>query len=373
MKRKNLFIIAAILALSLLLLTSCGKKTTQETDEGEDFYYVEVEKPELIPIPEGNCGNAYLYGEEHANGFYVQKELELWQHYYNDNGMRHLFVELPYYAAQSLNLWMQADNDEILDTFFADFSGTNAGTPVMRSFYQVIKETCPETIFHGTDVGRSDDEAGKHYLAYLEDLKMKKSEEYAIAQNSMAQGDYFMREAFFNDDLYREEMMAYNFTSALASLDGEDIMGIYGAAHIDSTRHDDAEQNRMLARLLDEYHLSVTAEDLRGEENAQLAPMLIYIDGVEYEADFMGETVSAVDGNLQLQSFLYVWGAGEDFENAQTTGKTVLSNEFPGEVESQELYAILTPSQDGGVEYEYYLATEKVENDALILNQIVVE
>ena len=55
----------------------------------------------------------YLYGEFHANDELLQRELALWKGYYA-GGMRDLFVELPYYTAQYLNRWMQADNDRIL-------------------------------------------------------------------------------------------------------------------------------------------------------------------------------------------------------------------------------------------------------------------
>ena len=55
----------------------------------------------------------YLYGEFHANDELLQRELALWKDYYA-GGMRDLFVELPYFTAQYLNRWMQADNDRIL-------------------------------------------------------------------------------------------------------------------------------------------------------------------------------------------------------------------------------------------------------------------
>ena len=76
-------------------------------------------------------------------------ELELWQKYYNEQGMRHLFVEYSYYTAQLLNQWMQAEGDEILEDIFRAWSGTSAGGEANRNFLKAIKETCPETVFHG--------------------------------------------------------------------------------------------------------------------------------------------------------------------------------------------------------------------------------
>lgn len=69
-------------------------------------------------------GQIFLYGEEHASKEILEKEFELWNTYYSDNGMRNLFVELPYYSAEFLNLWMQSDSDDILDQLYQDWDGT---------------------------------------------------------------------------------------------------------------------------------------------------------------------------------------------------------------------------------------------------------
>lgn len=61
----------------------------------------------------------YLYGEEHSKQSILDKELSIWGEYY-EKGMRDLFVEFPYTDAQFLNLWMQADDDELLDLQFKD-------------------------------------------------------------------------------------------------------------------------------------------------------------------------------------------------------------------------------------------------------------
>ncbi|WP_242860603.1 hypothetical protein [Clostridium sp. KNHs205] len=67
--------------------------------------------------------------------------------------MRHLFIELPYYTAEFLNVWMQSDSDDILDAIYDEWNGTMIHTPDIIEFYKNIKSRCPETIFHGTDVG----------------------------------------------------------------------------------------------------------------------------------------------------------------------------------------------------------------------------
>ena len=93
----------------------------------------------------------YLYGEFHANDELLQRELALWKGYYED-GMRDLFVELPYYTAQYLNRWMQADNDRILREVYTDWKGSASYHQNVLDFYRGIKAACPETVFHGTPV-----------------------------------------------------------------------------------------------------------------------------------------------------------------------------------------------------------------------------
>lgn len=43
-------------------------------------------------IPDGEV-NVFLYGETHDKKEIIKKEYELWEQYYNDFGIRHLFYE----------------------------------------------------------------------------------------------------------------------------------------------------------------------------------------------------------------------------------------------------------------------------------------
>ena len=71
-------------------------------------------------VKNGPKGEIYLYGEEHSKQSILDKELSIWGEYY-EKGMRDLFVEFPYTDAQFLNLWMQAEDDELLDLQFKDW------------------------------------------------------------------------------------------------------------------------------------------------------------------------------------------------------------------------------------------------------------
>ena len=61
-------------------------------------------------------GTIYLYGEQHGVKKITDKELALWRAYYT-KGLRHLFLELPFYTAEYLNMWLrEKDNRAPLKT-----------------------------------------------------------------------------------------------------------------------------------------------------------------------------------------------------------------------------------------------------------------
>ena len=82
MKRFNVIAFAAAL---IMALSACQNRSVQTAAS-------------TTPAPAK--GQIYLYGESHGVERILNKELERWQGYYNDDGMRHLFVEYPYYTAE---------------------------------------------------------------------------------------------------------------------------------------------------------------------------------------------------------------------------------------------------------------------------------
>ena len=177
-----------------------------------------------------------LYGEAHGFREYYDIEFECWQELYG-KGCRDLFVELPYYSAEFLNIWMYEDNDELIDQFFEEIQGTQSAVDEYNDFFHEIKSECPGTVFHGTDVGHQNDTTGKRYLRYLEENGLTDSEEYAKALECMRQGDEFHA----NDDTHtgmspiRESYMVSNF---IRDYTGGTVMGIYGSYHTDLNNPD---------------------------------------------------------------------------------------------------------------------------------------
>jgi len=183
--------------------------------------------------PEGDA-LITLYGETHGSGAFYKKELEEWQRFYK-SGCRHLFVELPYYTAGYLNMWMKADNDDIINQIFEDIRGTQSDTPEYLEFFGSIKSECPETVFHGTDVGHQYDTTGARYLADLAAMGLEDSLEYKRAKYCVDMGSAYRSMDDADAAAYRERMMVRNFLDAYWELDCGKVMGIYGSYHTNMT------------------------------------------------------------------------------------------------------------------------------------------
>ena len=173
-----------------------------------------------------------LYGEAHGEKLYYDLELKLWQENYKE-GCRNLFIELPYYSAEFLNLWMQGGSEEILNDFFEDIRGTQSGNDYYKEFFQEIRESCPETVFYGTDVGHQFDTTGARYLKYLKDKGLADSEKYALAEACIRQGQEYYASGDTETGIsdIRESYMVSNFVDAYERCGGGKVMGIYGSYH----------------------------------------------------------------------------------------------------------------------------------------------
>ncbi|MDI9471263.1 MAG: hypothetical protein QM296_13840 [Bacillota bacterium] len=234
MKKKGLFLpaIACVLLLGLIGFLN------QSTD-------TPVSTVSQAPV------RIFLYGEKHGIDAIIDREFELWHEHYHSDGMRHLFLELPYFSAEFLNIWMHEEGDEILHALYDDLEGTAAHVPAFKGFYRRIKQQCPETVFHGTDVGHQFFSTGERFLKYLEQHHLENSRKYILAQEAVEQGERFYENSDF---VYRENKMVENFIREFDSLAGERIMGIYGGAHTKLDALDYSGQVPCMARQLKEHY-----------------------------------------------------------------------------------------------------------------------
>ena len=101
------------------------------------------------------------------------------------------------------------------------WEGTYASGAETLDFYRTVKEGCPETVFHGTDVGHQYDSTGARYRDYLEERGLTDTEDYRLTLEAIEQGEAFAEQG---SDAYRENRMAENFIREFEALGGESVM-----------------------------------------------------------------------------------------------------------------------------------------------------
>ena len=325
--------IAALCAL-FLLLSACSPAPA----------------PEEVPLPSTPPpGQIYLYGESHAVQHILDRELELWSGYYNDQGMRHLFVEDAYYTAEFLTLWMQSDSDDILDALYEDWQGSLAHAPAVKEFYLELKRQCPETMFHGTDVGHQYNTTGSRYLEYLRENGLEESEQYQLAEACIEQGRYYYEHS---GDIYRENKMVKNFIREFDKLDGESVMGIYGAAHTGIDALNFTGRVPCMANQLHEvYGDDLHTEDLTG---IPLRVDTIMVDGKEYQAPYYGEQdTTGFSKDYSSREFWRLEDAYNDFKDNPKTGNILPYDNYPMPVGEGQVFVIDYTRPDGTVDRQY--------------------
>lgn len=303
-----------------------------------------------------SSGEIFLYGEEHSVENILNKEFELWSSYYHNDGVRDLFVELPYYTAEYINIWMKSDSDEILDMLYQDWTGTAMYSQEVINFYKQIKTECPETVFHGTDVGHQYDTTGKRFLEYLESIGQQQSESYRLSQENIVQGQYYYQHS---DNAYRENTMTENFIREFDRLNGATVMGIYGSAHtnIDAMAYAINSVPCMANQLHKKYGDALHTEDLTplALNNEAYRTDTIKIGEKEYTALYFGKVdLSAIFPDYQCREFWRLENAYDDFKSNSTTGNVLPYNNYPMEVETGQVFVIEYTKADGSVVREYH-------------------
>lgn len=363
--------LAFILAVFLLVLTGCSNErlpvdstgvSKQPTSQAE-------EQTSINPV-EVSGGMIYLYGEQHGVEKILDKELELWRENYEKNHMRHLFIEMPYYTAEFLNLWMQSDNDDLLEGVYEEWKGTASYTPEILSFYQGIKSNCPDTVFHGTDVGHQYDTTGERYLTYLEEEKEEDSEQYRLAQEAIEQGKYYYKN---QDDVYRENKMAENFIREYNKLNGESIMGIYGGAHtgVENLNYVTKSVPCMANQLKEVYGDKLNSEDLSWltKDIEPIRSDTIQVNHKEYTAAYYGKQDLTGFKDYAYREFWRLEDAYQDFKGNPKTGDILPYEQYPMLLNEEQVFVIDYTKTDNSRTRQYY----RSDGDVWEGEQVTVE
>lgn len=340
MKNTRLFMVVVTLIV-MSALVACSNNT------------MHVEK---VTSLDQSKGQIYLYGEHHGIEKILEKEFELWHEYYYKDNMRHLFIEYPYYTAEFLNIWIQSDSDDILDELFEDWIGTASYKYSIKEFYKKIKSECPETVFHGTDVGHQYNTTGQRFLKHLKENNLEGTEKYLLTQDAIEQGKYYYGRS---DDLYRENKMVENFIREFDALKDENIMGIYGAAHTDfnamaykTNKSVPCMANQLKAR----YSDSINSEDLSWlmKEIEPIRVDKFTINEKEYEASYFGKQDMTGIKDYTYREFWRLENAYEEFKDNKKTGDVLPYNNYPMIIETGQIF-VIDLVKKGGLQKDYII------------------
>ena len=309
-------------------------------------------------------GRIYLYGETHATQAHLDQELAAWNDYYHQQGLRDLFIEAPSYAADFLNLWMQAEDDAILSRLYEDWEGTAMYAQETWLFYKAIKEQCPETVFHGFDVGHQYNSTGSRYLIVLMLTGQMGSADWQQTQQTIGQGRAYYQNN--QDAAYRENMMAQNFARAFDALPaGSSVMAITGSLHSNLYTMDAFTGTTpcMANQLRQRYGDALVSRNLTaGVDYARAGEtQTVTIGGQEYTAVCMGtQDLHAALPQFQSRTFWRVEGAAAAAAAQPATGDVLPASEYLGPVGEGEVYRIDYLFADGTLTPTYYRADGSV-------------
>ncbi len=373
---RNKFLLILVICMTLLL-QACTTTNLVSSNALNDSNFNELNNisesaDEELVIEETTHGKIYLYGEAHGIKKILDREIELWNDYYTNQNMRHLFIESPYYTAEFLNIWMQSDTDEILDDIYNDWTGSQAHNPDIKDFYKTIKEKYPETVFHGTDVGHQYHSTGQRYLDYLSELGLKDSDNYKIAKEVMKQGEMFTNN---RSSSYRENMMVENFIRAFNLLDGEDIMGIYGGAHTGIDSLDFSNKIPCMANQLNKLYEEVYSENLAYlvKEIDPIREDSVVIENKTYRASFYGKVERNGMKNIDYIDFWRIEEAYETFNSHELNGNVLPFNNFPMIMSIGQVYMTDVYYVDGSKKRSYYRSDGNVWNNRETTEEFLLE
>jgi hypothetical protein len=331
-KRRLFFLVFA--CLILLCTAACSSPVPNEM--------AQLKAPASTP----STGQIFLYGEVHGEQKIMEEEFALWKKHYEEDGMRHLFLEYAYFTTEFLNRWMQADSDEILEDIYKELWGTEGNIPYWKDFFKSIKDECPETVFHGTDVGHQHHSTGLRYLRFLEQGGMKDSEQYRLARETIEQGKYY----YAGDNYeYRENKMVENFIREFDALGGESVMGIYGSAHTDvrGIAFGSDSLPCMANQLQERYPNNVHTKN--ASDLMIIRTETIPVNGKDYTASYFGVQDKT---NIPDVTSLEIWrleNAYDDFKEKPLSVSYTPHNVYPMPIEVGEVFIIEATKKDGSV------------------------
>lgn len=354
------------------------KEITEDTTYTAQFKSVNLhsDSDKLGRIPTKDKGQIFIYGETHGDQGILEEEFDIRHNYYKSYGFRHLLIEFSVVTAEKLNAYLRSDTDEIWNTMFMNFIESKASCATIHFYYFIkkIKENCPETIFHGIDVAEGHGNDINNIVNYLNSL-IKKGELnkdlFEKAKNNFIDAIFYNENRGTKDgESYREEKMAENVLNEFNSLKNYNVMGIFGSAHTDKNGSNFFFKNSPnMGNMLDKnigYNLysesldSFANGDRTKPDKDFIENELGYkdpssIDLNSYEYIYLGKKDMTNFSDLYKErTFYLVENAYEDFKNIPLTGEVLPFDNYPVEIELNNVYAIDYLTYDNEIVRKYY-------------------
>ena len=317
---------------------------------------------------------AYLFGEIHGSEAVCLKEFEIWKDFYA-RGFRHFFLESPYFYAQFLNLWMNSEDDLILDELWADNKGSAGNSDFDREFFIKTKLFCPKTVFHGTDIGHTYDSTGKRYLESVS----PDSEEYRLALENIEQGRKYYEawEKYSGEDYIegnREKEMAENFIREFNSVNG-DIVGFYGEAHIFSECVGNFGISENMCSMIKNHFgskIQVVPELIKNLIEP-LSSTEIELCEKKYSADYFGKVYTPFDETCDYIEIFRLNNPGNDFGGFSKKDNFILEMLYPCGISDGEVFVIDSLKDEKSVLIQIFICDSFSDEYGKITTEIDME
>lgn len=204
----------------------------------------------------------YLFGEAHGSPAILKYEGLQWKKYYHEQGMRHLFIELDYWTAKLLNVWMHEESDEILMAIYKATENSYSHIPEFLEFYRNIKSDCPETVFHGVDIWGGPEI--EDLPEWIEEGMITEEESKILKANAECRNNFRKNETEnYAPWAIREPQMTLNFIREFDALPADEkIMGIFGNAHVCYDRESTGNCDSMRVQLEKHYGIKIKCTDI---------------------------------------------------------------------------------------------------------------
>ncbi len=319
---------------------------------------------------------AYLFGEIHGSEAVCLKEFEIWQDFYK-HGLRHLFIESSYFEAQYLNKWMESGDNTILDEIWTEEADTVGNSVFSRDFYIKIKQNCPKTVFHGTDIGHAFNSTGKKFIETLS----HDSEEYRISAENIEQGKKYYESwkksfdgKYSDSESIREKAMADNFIREFDSVD-DDIVGIYGEAHIFSDGIENFGIEKCMCHRIEEYY-SDKADIIPELIKNLIKPLYfadININNKIYKASCFGKIFTPFDESCEYIEIFRINEPENDFKGFIKIDNFIPEALYPCNINNGDVFVIDSIKDKKTVTRQIFVCDNYSEEYGKITTEIEME